>query len=282
MYAVIDDAQSHRLLQGIRIPPQPRALLAVRAEQAKDDPDLGAIIRAVSTDVGMAAALLKAANSAAFGGGGIGSIHQAVFRLGLNNTVHLVNGLALRMAMAGLNKMSLERFWNSAADTALVCANLVRQLKAVSISPGQAHALGLFHDCGIPLLLQRFPHYLDILKAANASPDKTFIEVEDAALNTNHAVVAYLVARSWQLPEVVVDTIRDHHCEDMLGDAANSQAEPVALLTLAGHLTHRIRRAADDLMWERVGDKVLATLSLSTSEYQELESDAEDWIKGNE
>ena len=40
--------------------------------------------------------------------------------------------------------------------------------------PDDAYTYGLFRDCGIPILMKKFPGYVDVLKAANAETEKGF------------------------------------------------------------------------------------------------------------
>lgn len=272
----LDRAETARLLQGILIPPQPRALLEVLTEHRKADPDLIRIAKSISTDVGMSAALLKAANSPAFGGNTrVTNIQQAVSRLGLRTTVSLVKGLALRMAMSG-PKLSMEQFWETAGYTATVCSLLARRFRVMPAD--EAHMLGLFHDCGIPLLMQRFPNYGQVLQEAWHNLDRTLVAFEEAALRTNHAVVAYLVARAWQLPETVLLVIREHHNETLLIETQDPLAERIALLMLAEHLVHLFLRATEDHTWERTGSRVLTLLGLSDHEFEDLKEDVAEWL----
>ncbi|MDP1045205.1 hypothetical protein Q6332_29560, partial [Klebsiella pneumoniae] len=47
--------------------------------------------------------------------------------------------------------------------------------------------LGLFHDCGVPLMLKRFPNYMAVLEEAyaNAGADCRVVDTENNAFNTN-------------------------------------------------------------------------------------------------
>lgn len=63
-------------------------------------------------------------------------------------------------------------------------------------SSDEAYALGLFHNCGIPLMLQRFPNYFEVQEEAyfRASGDNRVVDTENRLLNTNHSVVGYFIA----------------------------------------------------------------------------------------
>jgi hypothetical protein len=63
-----------------------------------------------------------------------------------------------------------------------------------------AYTYGLFRDCGIVILLRRYPAYQGILAGANLDRDMPFTAVEQAALPTDHTVVGALLAQNWWLP----------------------------------------------------------------------------------
>ncbi|WP_122586808.1 HDOD domain-containing protein, partial [Pseudomonas viridiflava] len=77
----------------------------------------------------------------------------------------------------------------------------------------ESYALGLFHDCGIPLMIKRFPDYMTVLESAyaNAGPECRVVDTENTAFDTNHSVVGYYTAKSWRLPDHVTEAIANHH-----------------------------------------------------------------------
>lgn len=120
--------------------------------------------------------MLRAANSPAFGlRQKVNSISQAVMLLGLNNAISLITGLSLKMVMSGKGKIKLDRFWDTATDTALICSILARHFKIMAAD--KAHMLGLFHDCGIPLLMQKFSNYAEILRKGNLNTQDPVINL---------------------------------------------------------------------------------------------------------
>jgi HD-like signal output (HDOD) protein len=107
-----------KTLQGISIPARPQILVRLDSELAKDDPDPAVVVRLISSDVVLSAAMLKTVNSPFFGlPRRISSVAQAVSMLGLKMTARIVNGLVLRMTMGG-RQSSLERFWDTAEKVA--------------------------------------------------------------------------------------------------------------------------------------------------------------------
>jgi HD-like signal output (HDOD) protein len=254
------------LVASIGIPPRPAVVLTVMDEKAKDAPDMRVIVAAISGDVGVAAALLKAINSPLFGlRSPVQSILQAVSLLGMNRVSTLVNSLALKTT---LNAQGIERFWDQSARTAMVSAWLARKLGQ---DVDSAHLFGLFRDAGMPLLMKRFHDYKETLNSANTSLDLLFTEIEDHRHGTNHAVIGAILARNWHLPTVIHDAILRHHDPDVFhGDSNSSVKNLIALAHLAGQIESMHSRNIDDNEWLRFSKPVMTWLMLDNTDVGEL------------
>lgn len=266
----ISTKEAEKLLSGIVIPPRPSVLTAIMEERGRDEPDPRRIAQLIANDVALSAAVLKSINSPLYGlRRQVESVDQAVAMLGLKNISALVMGLSLRGSMPAAG---LERFWDSAARTALLASHLAHTLG--STSREEAHMFGLFHDCGIPLLIQRFPDYKETLTLANGSRDKTFTEVEDERHQTNHAVVGSLLAKNWKLPEHFHDAILSHHDPGVYQSGLPLPSQNiVATVHLAEHIENGYSRLSTDAEWERMGGKVMAHLMLNEETLDELTRD---------
>jgi HD-like signal output (HDOD) protein len=203
----LSTTEAQKLLAGIVIPPRPSVVTAIMEERNRPEPDLRRVAQLISNDVGLSAAVLKTINSPLYGlSRQVGSIEQAVMMLGMKNISSLVIGMTLRNSVPC---QGLDRFWDSATRTALTASYIAQNLGCASRE--DAHLFGLFHDCGIPLLIQRFPDYKATLGLANQSGERAFTEVEDDRHQTNHAVVGNLLASNWKLPEHIREAIMHHH-----------------------------------------------------------------------
>src|SRR5690606_40113448 len=92
-------------------------------------------------------------------------------------------------------------------------------------------------------------------------------DVENQHLNTNHAVIGYYTAKSWNLPKVLCDVIAEHHSatryftSDHIKDSEGKTL--LAILKLAEHICgnyHILGRQQVDLEWENIGTEVLTYL----------------------
>ncbi len=267
----LDISQAQSLVKGIDIPPRPAALQTVMAERNAEYPDLGKIAATISADVSLSAGVLKTINSPLYGmRREISSIQQAVTLLGFRTVANLVTGISLRLASEGDGKLHLDRFWDSASDVALLASNLSRQLMVSD--PEEAYTFGLFRDCGIPLLMRKYPDYIEVLQEANRS-EESFTEVEERHYPTNHTVVGYYVAHSWHIPKRICNAIINHHTAEMLVLEDQEESNLIALIHLAEHIGHGYRRLTSDLEWQRIGSNVLNYLDIDRASYYELKDD---------
>ena len=256
------------LIKGIAIPPRPTVLVEVDRELARGSPDMKRIASLVAKDVGTAAAMLKTINSPFFGlRSKVASVPQAIQLLGTSNVRTVVTSIVLRNALGGI---SLDRFWDASEKVAMIGALIC---SVVPTTPREAaYTMGLFRDCGIPILMQRFPEYKDVLKEA-AGDSRPLTAIEDQRLGTHHATVGYVVARSWGLSDDICQAILHHHDWQSLeaeGSISALSRMLVAVSRLAEHLNDAVLRMRQDREWEMCGPVILSYLGLSESDYSDL------------
>jgi HD-like signal output (HDOD) protein len=262
---------AEKLLAGVVIPPRPEVLGAVLAERNRPEPDLRRINQLVGSDAGLAAALLKTINSPFYGlRRQVSSIEQATSLLGVRNVCTIVTSLSLRR---NLPSKGYERFWDSAARQAAILSFLAKTLGCVDRD--EAHLYGLFHDCGIPLLMQRFPDYKETLMAANREAGRSFTQVEDERHATNHAVVGALMAGHWGLAAELREATLVHHELDVFQSRHSSVVlNLVALGLLAEHIENGYSRLNAGCEWQKLGEAALAHLMLDDAQFSSLSREA--------
>nr|WP_242551426.1 HDOD domain-containing protein [Pseudomonas sp. Marseille-Q1929] len=270
--------QIQQALQGISVPPQPQIMVDLQMEQYMPDPDLEVIARLIAQDPGLSGALLKVVNSSYFGlSNKIASIQRAVNLLGSRSVINLINALSIKGEMSDDTIVTLNRFWDTAQDVAMTCLTLAKRTGAQAVD--EAYALGLFHDCGVPLMLKRFPNYMAVLEEAYASagPDCRVVDTENNAFNTNHAVVGYYTAKSWRLPQHVTDAIANHHnALAIFSDESsrNSQLKNLlAILKMAEHICSSYRVLGNqtvDHEWNAISHLVLDYVGLSDYDFESM------------
>ena len=272
-----------QVLQGISVPPQPQIMVDLQMEQIMPSPDLKAIAKLISQDPGLSGALLKVVNSPFFGlTNRIASIQQAVNLLGCNTVINLINAQSIRGELTDEAIVTLNRFWDTAQDVAMTCLSLAKRIGYQAAD--EAYTLGLFHNCGIPLMIKRFPHYMTVLEEAyaSASDERRVVDTENRLLNTNHAVVGYYVAKSWNLPLHLCEAIASHHnalaiFRDESGDAQLKTL--LAILKMAEHIcaSHKVLGGqAFDHEWQCIEQLVLEYVGLSEYDFEMLRESIRD------
>jgi HD-like signal output (HDOD) protein len=265
-----EQQQIEKLLSSqIQIPPRPVILLEIDRLLHKPNNQLEEIAQLINQDVGLSAAIFKLVNSSFYKmPAPIENISKAITILGLSQVSNLIKGLSLRKAIGG-QEIAFEKFWERSDEIALLCAIIAKkQIAACNIAVDQAFMAGLFHECGVPILMQRFPEYCQTFRINHGSHWPDFRE-EDVHFKTDHAVVGFMVTRHWNLPEFICQAVRYHHDRLNVDYAALTM---VSILQLARHLhltTHRLI----DPDWPKMKNFVLEEIGVGFEESNEFMED---------
>ena len=276
-----------KILKGITIPSPPQIVADLQMEMAKPNPDLNAMADLISKDPGLAGAVLKTLNSPFYGNRDIGSISKAVMLLGMNTIANIINTLYLRDSMSQQDDIAddvykaMVRFWDSATDVARACHLVAQRLRYKN--PDMAYMLGLFHNAGIPLLMQRFSDYPKIISESYLLKEHSIVDSENKHYKSNHAVVSFYAARSWKLPPLLCQVIAEHHSAvDIFTEKYRTDPDEkylLAILKIGEHLAglfKSIGNNEDDLEWQQIEEAVLDYLGLSQFDYDDLVAYAAD------
>ncbi len=264
-----------RAILDVGIPPCPLILDRFMSEARKEDPDFNLLASIIGSDVGISAGLIKTANSPYFGmRQRARSANEALAILGIKTASRAVAGIILRKAFP--NVRNLERFWDASARIARVSGWLAQHLAIRGLHAEDTYTFGLFRDCGIPVLLGRFPLYEQVLIDANNEPIRSFIEMENESMPTNHAMVGCILAQNWWLPEEICLAIRNHHNLGRL----ESDKMPllsrrlIATAQLAEHIVQQQRHLSLTQEWNKLGATCLQVLDLHEEQLKALYSEA--------
>ena len=267
----VDIKRAEQIAQSVGIPAQPQFVLEIREELNQSEPDSSKIANIVSNDPALSAKLLKIINSPFFGlRREIVSIKHALVLLGLKNFFNSLIASSLRDAL-GSHGTDHDIFWEHSTNTAIIAKHIARKNMS-PIDEEQAYMAGLFHDCGVPLLLNKFPDYSSISQLAFNDIEQlvvgeSIIDFEDARYQTDHCVVGYFVAKSWHLPDAICQAIRYHHDPDIdvqLDDATKLMSSTVILADYIS--THLWDDSASDANWSKVFETAYQELDLNMDE----------------
>lgn len=276
----IDSKVLTDLEPGFTIPPKPELLLSLQNELSSDSPELNTIASIVAEDVAIAAMVLKVINSPFYGlARTITDIKQAVMFLGLEGITNLVTGFLLEKAFDQTNCcIKLEHFWDTASEIAAISTLIGKKLKS-KVPTENLHMVGLFHDAGIPAMAMNYGDYVKVLAESNRDYHTSLIEREEANYRTNHAVVGYFLATSWNLPKNICQIILRHHDVSFLEKIDFGQDQlTFATLKMAENIVHVNRRFVASPDWPYMKEKVLAVLDLDDEDYQDIKDVAEDFF----
>tara|TARA_Y100000034_G_scaffold128793_2_gene184034 strand:+ start:57 stop:902 length:846 start_codon:yes stop_codon:yes gene_type:complete len=278
----VDEKVLDNINRSFIIPPRPEILAELKHVMDSDDPNLADISNIISKDVAISAAILKLINSPAFGlARTVSDIKQAVMFLGFDGVYSLVQGLKLKQAFAAEKcSISLERFWDTAEEIAQVALYIGGQIKAKV--PGEnLYTLGLFHDCGIPVMAMKYEDYVKVLSESNRNYHETQCELEQQRYQTDHAVIGYYIATSWHLPKDICQLILRHHDRDYLKNIEGSVDQlSFAVLKMAENIVYSERRHVAAPDWVYIKESALDVLGFTDDDYNDLKEDIADILLG--
>jgi Predicted signal transduction protein len=157
---------SSRRLLDVEIPAQPEVLVKLSLLLAEDDVDLHAASRLISSDMALAAAVLKTVNSAMYGlRGRVQSVQQAITYLGTREVASVTFAMGLRAVFPPAPE--LEPVWQRARVRALLMGRIAGVL---GLDAWAAHSAGLFEECGKAVM---FRHATERYKPLLPKPSPT-------------------------------------------------------------------------------------------------------------
>lgn len=280
MTAELSNGITEHALKGITIPPCPASLASIMREAKRPSVSFVELASLISRDAGIVGPLLKLANSPFIGlRSKVTSVSQAISILGLQNTLNLVQNIALRQSIGG-GSQSFEKFWERSSLTAAIAEKIAAKFRTVS--KDDAYLAALFHDCGIPVLMMKFPEYRETVMA-QCKLGKSICEVENDVFSTSHAVVGNMLTRNWMLPEHACKAVLYHHdhaiFDSLGGNARTNVCDLVGIMHMAECIAdeHLFVR---DKEWHQFEQEVLKYFEMSEQEFSELKGDILAFLDG--
>ncbi|MGE3275712.1 MAG: HDOD domain-containing protein [Vicinamibacterales bacterium] len=208
--SLLDQVVEFAHAQQITLPVFDETAIRLRQEARREHINSAAIAREIEQDATMATEVLKVANSAFFAGlGEITSVQGAMLRLGVPRVTNLVllateqnRYTAKHPQIARL----MRRLWTHASSTALAAEWIARRLHFDSVAD-EAFMGGLIHDIG-KLFLLRVLDEMSVTKGHEVS-----IDIAGEVLDKAHTEQGYRLLKDWNLPDVYLVIVRDHHVE---------------------------------------------------------------------
>ncbi len=253
--ALISDIES--------LPTLPTATSQLVGMLGDDDVSINDVAEIVRVDEALSIAVLRYANSAAFGTPSRKfDLRESIVRLGRSTLTKIVLEQQAATVFSGgcdAFELSRERLWRGAIGGALAAESMAAkhnpELKDL------AFVTGLVRDVG-KLVLDR-AYGADYVASVQSKlcADRTFVDAEREAFGTDHAQVGAALCRYWQLPERISRAVEYHHCPPESGDLHDELTDFVHAGDIVA-LWSGISLGSDGLQYE-LADHVKKSLKLS-------------------
>ncbi len=276
----LDDKVLADVKQGFTLPPKPSVLAQLQDALESEPQNLNQVADIIAKDVATSAAVLKIINSPLYGlSRTVTDVKQAVVFLGLDSICQLVTGFLLKQSFEQSKCcISLERFWDNASDIADSIIVIGNKLKS-RVPIENLHLLGLFHDAGIAAMAVNYSDYMETLIAANKDYERLLVDHEEQKYRTNHAVIGYYLASSWNLPKSICQLILCHHDPSFLVNCKDQDQQlAFAALKMAENFVHINKRFVAAPDWHLMKEEVLKVLNLDEDDYQDIKEDLEEYF----
>jgi len=224
--SLLDQALDFAAARQITLPVFSDVALKVQKAAREEHYDVAQIERAIESDPALVAEVLRAANSAFFGGlAEVSSIRAAIVRLGLQrvaNLVFLATEKSRYTAHQPVLAEIMRTLWQHASACAMAAEWIARKVRYPHL--GETVFIGgLVHDIGKLFLLR----VLDEMTLEHPNGDAVSLDLVGEVLDRAHADVGHRLLVSWHLPEVYQTIVRDHHLDQ--ADPANIALQVVRL-----------------------------------------------------
>ena len=195
------------------LPPMPHVVAKTQALISDSDADVKKITEVIETDQGIAAKVLKMANSAYYGmSGKISSIQHASVVLGCKNLGEIVTMSGTEKILNGkLPGYGYESkdLWKHSLAVALG-AKTIADTKNPDLL-NEAHTAGLIHDVGKIIMDAYILKQRADIDIYMEKEEKSFFDAEIQFFGFDHADIASEICKKWNFPETIGLAIKCHH-----------------------------------------------------------------------
>jgi putative nucleotidyltransferase with HDIG domain len=198
------------------LPTMPQAALAVMREAGLPTSTAKSVADSIAKDQGLAARVLRLANSAYYGmPRQVHDIQEAVLMLGMRSIGNLATVASTYPWMAkplvgyGLGPQEM---WRHSFATAVSARQVAARCRMAD--PETCFTAGLLHNLGKVVLSTWLERRVDALARAIQRSDASFDEVERSIMGFDHAEVGAQLGEAWNLPQEIIAPARFHHRPD--------------------------------------------------------------------
>ena len=195
------------------IPTLPTIVIKVNKMLQDHDTSIKNLSKVIEKDQGMVAKILRLVNSTFYGfRSRITNIPHAVIILGFNTIRNAVVSVSIIKTFSGeksFEGFEIKDFWRHSVAVAVTSRYLAEQTRLDS--PDDCFVSGLLHDIGKVVLSQHFTVLFGLVWKSVKEDGLSFYEAEKKLLPVNHAQIGGHLAKKWQFPGSLIDSITYHH-----------------------------------------------------------------------
>ncbi|MCK6410835.1 MAG: HDOD domain-containing protein [Azonexus sp.] len=258
-----------------QLPSLPAAVTELLTSFDNEDVDIAAIVRLISRDQGLAARVLRVANSSFYGlQSKVASINEAVVVIGFR----AVRSMVLAVGVTGLFKVDkcpgfdLRSYLRHGVGVALVARALASHYGR---NPEMAFTGGILHDLGQLALAANFPGELSAALAYREQHDCPLVVAERDLLGIDHAAIGGILAENWSFPDTLRAALADHHAP--AAATADSLADLIHIADAVSHglglaaCRHDLVMPVDRTAWQRLGVDAAVLTAILPQVMQDME-----------
>ena len=191
------------------LPPARARVLMIVSTPAPDPREVTEIVR---SDPALAAAVMRASNSAwSAPRAAVRTVERAVIRIGPREMLQTVGAAVLSTTFEDLERAGLDvdQLWKHVVATALL-TELLTDADAPRDVRAAAYGAGLLHDIGrLGMAAERPEEYEHVVRRVRGGAPA--LETEHRAFGTAHTVRGVEAAEAWSIPRIVHSSILEHH-----------------------------------------------------------------------
>lgn len=231
------------------------------------------IAKKISLDQVLTAKVLRAANSAHYGGNRkVGSVSDAVFLLGFNAVRTLVLASGMTGAFKAPEGFDLPAFWRNSFAVGSTCKWLARFSRDDAET---AFTCGMIHNIGELLIHILMPEECkDIQKVVDRGARNA--DIEKNVLGFNFPEAGAELAHRWKFPDAIVDGIR----HQLAPQSAPQFSRLAALVYMADFIVHENEKGDVNSLVENFPSDLATQLGINMLKLMDRIDETKDLIGG--
>jgi len=246
-----------------RLPTMSKTVIEIIRCIDDENISIDSLVRQVSSDIGLAAGVLKMANTHRFSmHGGIASVHDAVMLIGFKQIREMTCMVGLMDNFPKNKSISFDyaNFWRHSIGVGVCASELAKHVvsKQYGLNPDVAFISGMLHDIGRLALAVAVPNEFNAVIEYHASHDCPLFEAEEAVLGMDYAQIGAHLAKIWEFPPIICDAIEKHHQPDAPPTSSMSD-----LIHVSDVLCHALELGSSDYVMPPLSDYAMFRLNIN-------------------